>query len=154
MQIIYFLGLWNCPSLHWFTNNDNKTKQNKTKENRRKKKKEKAASSLECMSSCCFALDTLCSIPSNTLAIWLKNKDFEISFCYLECYSWASLINQGQTLWSDSFYKKDPNKKLVSNSMRNTPIRALKHTGSFDPLDFWSQLQIISKITRAQVGYN
>lgn len=117
-------------------------------------KEEKADSLLKCMSTCCFALDTFCSIPSNTLAIWLKSKDFKVSFCYLECYSWASLINQGQTLWSDSLYKKNPNKKLLSSSTRNTPVRALKHTGSFDSLDFWSQLQVISKITHAQVGFS
>lgn len=39
-------------------------------------------------------------------------------------------------LLSMSLYKKDPKMKTASSSTGNTPIGALKHTGSFDPLDF------------------
>lgn len=98
------------------------------------------------MSTCWFALDTQQYPYKHTCNLAEKQRLWKtkISFCYLECYPWASLINQGQTLWSvKSFTKRILTGNLYQVAQKYTcqsiktywffwPIGVLKPTSSHE----------------------
>lgn len=126
MPIIYFLGLWKCPSLHRL----------------RGKKKSRQ-----------FTL--LVGAWAPIVLVWILSEvSLQIQWRFVEkrrlqdnlllSMLLTDLSSTKNKHWSDSLYYKDSNKRFVSSSMRNIPVRALRHTGPSEPIDFWSKFQVIA----------
>lgn len=124
--IIYFLGLWKCPSLYWL---------------RGKKKSRQFILLVGAQAP--TVLVRILSAVSLQIQWWFVEKQ-RLQDNLLLGILFADLSPRKDKHSSDSLYYNDSNKRFVSSSMKNTPVRALRCTDSFEPIDFRSQIQVIA----------